>query len=216
MATKEHHQVEAACVQLERAITLFLDEQDYYSATTLAGAAEEIFGAMVERSGQTNAFGNLHQRVCEALTPAEREALRESQPKGRSKDGVKAELNSTRNWLKHSDGAEDVKYMDVEREAFALLDRAVESRLLLLEELTPLIGRFHDYAANRHSGPVFRKLACPSCGLPEGVPLLWGDPDKAAWGASLRGELVLAGCVLDMAERTPLPEYECLECSHRW
>jgi hypothetical protein len=216
MAAKEHHQLEAACVQLDRAIALFLDEQDYYSAATLAGAAEDIFGAMVQRSGQTSAFGNLHQRICEALTPAERDALRESQLKGRSKDGVKAEINSTRNWLKHSDGTEDFRYMDVEREAFDVLDRAVESRLLLLEELTPLIGRFHDYADHRHSGSLFRKLDCPSCGQAEGVPLLWGEPDKNAWGASLRGELVLAGCVLDMAEQTPPPEHECLECGHRW
>ena len=35
--------------QLERAIALFLDEEDYVSALTLAGAAEEILGKLLNK-----------------------------------------------------------------------------------------------------------------------------------------------------------------------
>jgi hypothetical protein len=216
MAAKEHHQLEAACIQLERAILLFLDEHDYYSATTLAGAAEEIFGAMVEHSGGTSSFGHLHQRMKESLTPEEQAALREDQTKGRS-NPLKAALNSTRNWLKHWNGTdEEMMYLDIEREAFDLLERAVESRLMLLEDLTPLIERFRLYAGERYSKPRLMKMQCPSCSQHEGIPLFWGDPDKDTWGASMRGELILAGCVLDTTEQKTVAEYECLDCGHRW
>ena len=43
--------VELAVHQLDRAIRLLLDEQDVISATTLAGAAEEILGKLVEIGG---------------------------------------------------------------------------------------------------------------------------------------------------------------------
>ena len=41
-------------IQLERALQLFLDENDYICAVTLAGAAEELLGKLREQSGETS------------------------------------------------------------------------------------------------------------------------------------------------------------------
>lgn len=59
------------------------------------------------------------------------------------------------------------------------------------------------------------KLACPACGNLAGVPLAWGTPDKETWEASLRGELVIAVCVIQ-PNGGAVPDYACLHCSHRW
>jgi hypothetical protein len=42
--------------QLDRAIRLLLDEKDAISAVTLAGAAEEILGKLVELQGGTHSL----------------------------------------------------------------------------------------------------------------------------------------------------------------
>jgi len=60
-----------------------------------------------------------------------------------------------------------------------------------------------------------KKLICPSCGHPEGVPLVWGDSSEETWKASQRGELVLAGCVIEPIGGA-VPDYACLHCCHRW
>ena len=43
---------ELAEIQLERAISLFINEKDYVSAIALAGAAEEIFGNLLKKMSQ--------------------------------------------------------------------------------------------------------------------------------------------------------------------
>ena len=43
-------------IQLTRAIKLFFKDQDYISSLTLAGAAEEILGALVRKSGKKHAL----------------------------------------------------------------------------------------------------------------------------------------------------------------
>ncbi|MDH3467534.1 MAG: hypothetical protein OES26_16775 [Gammaproteobacteria bacterium] len=48
MAAQWHMQIEVAQCQLNRAITLFLDENDYYSSGTLTSASEAIFGKLIE------------------------------------------------------------------------------------------------------------------------------------------------------------------------
>jgi hypothetical protein len=40
--------------------------------------------------------------------------------------------------------------------------------------------------------------------------MVWGDPYERTWQASLRGELVLAGCVIEMDERGDVARSECL------
>lgn len=45
--------------QLERAVILYLDEKDYISSITLAGASEEILGRLLENKGETNDLNEL-------------------------------------------------------------------------------------------------------------------------------------------------------------
>ena len=47
-------QAQLAISQLEDAVALFLDERSYASSTTLAGAAEEILGKLLESKGIEN------------------------------------------------------------------------------------------------------------------------------------------------------------------
>ena len=54
-ATKE----EIAKIQLERSIVLFLDDDDFVSSLTLAGAAEELLGSLISRKKKTNVLTKL-------------------------------------------------------------------------------------------------------------------------------------------------------------
>ncbi|HEY6528588.1 MAG TPA: hypothetical protein VIZ65_07825 [Cellvibrionaceae bacterium] len=51
--------IDAALVQLDCAIRLFLDEEDYISAITLSGAAEEIIGEVL---GSNPTFSHLNRK----------------------------------------------------------------------------------------------------------------------------------------------------------
>lgn len=50
---------EIAKIQLERSIILFLDDDDFVSSMTLAGAAEEILGELARRNNKTNVLSKL-------------------------------------------------------------------------------------------------------------------------------------------------------------
>lgn len=60
-----------------------------------------------------------------------------------------------------------------------------------------------------------RKDICPACGRREGVPLVWGYPDRETREAARREELVLSGCVME-PNGGAVPDHACLKCSHRW
>ena len=45
--------------QLETALRLYFEQRDYYSAITLAGAAEEILGKMLNHNGEENLLNSL-------------------------------------------------------------------------------------------------------------------------------------------------------------
>lgn len=51
MKDRDYSKIEVALYQLEKAIELFIEGNDYISCITLAGASEEITGRMVQRSG---------------------------------------------------------------------------------------------------------------------------------------------------------------------
>jgi hypothetical protein len=58
-------------------------------------------------------------------------------------------------------------------------------------------------------------MPCPNCGEHAGVPLVWGDPDEKTRAAVLRGEIVLAGCMIEPISGA-VPDYACLKCAYRW
>lgn len=54
------HKIEIAQRQIDTAIELFLNDKDFVSALTLAGAGEEITGKLLERKGERNMVQKLH------------------------------------------------------------------------------------------------------------------------------------------------------------
>ena len=60
------------------------------------------------------------------------------------------------------------------------------------------------------------KECCPVCDHIEGIPLVWGEVYEKTRRAWQRGEVSLAGCIVEYREDGSLPEYECQICKHRW
>ena len=54
------HKIEVARLQLDTAINLFLDDVDFISSLTLAGASEEILGKLLEREGKDSMLKKLN------------------------------------------------------------------------------------------------------------------------------------------------------------
>lgn len=53
---------------------------------------------------------------------------------------------------------------------------------------------------------------CPACRKKEGVPVLYGFPSKDDFERNERGEVILAGCVVD----AECADQQCRSCSHSW
>lgn len=120
------HKIEVAIKQLETAIDLFVDKADYVSAITLAGAAEEILGALVKRKGARPAVDELCTSLISKYVPtADPCHIRNEY------------LNKPRNSLKHANRTnEDTLEIEVEPEAISMIARAL-SNLLTLNRSVP-------------------------------------------------------------------------------
>lgn len=123
---------EVAVHQLECALRLFLDENDYVCAITLAGASEEILGKLLEQLGKEHSLGSF-VNACVAI--------------GKNIHGEEwppkifvTMANEFRDSLKH---ITDGQAVTVPREAAVeVLDRAIENYWLLTADETPLMRRF--------------------------------------------------------------------------
>ena len=103
--------------QLDRAIRLLLDERDPICAITLAGAAEEILGKLIQLQGGTH---SLQDFIDECVTIG-RERFKEE---WKTKDFAEME-NFYRNELKHYVAGSDIT---VTKEcAIGIIDRAIEN-----------------------------------------------------------------------------------------
>lgn len=123
---------EVAAHQLERALRLFLDENDYVCAITLAGASEEILGKLLEKSCQEYALGSF---VKACVTIGKSIHGKEWPPKK-----FVTMSNEFRDSLKH---ITDGQVVTVPKEAAVeILDRAIENYWRLTAEKTPLMHRF--------------------------------------------------------------------------
>jgi hypothetical protein len=124
-------------IQLLRAVILLEDEGEAISALTLAGAAEEILGKMVQEKGHSTAFDDwaafdrsfwdfVVERSNEegrAITAPDEKAL-------------KRKINSTRNELKHNDRGKNVRVEAMfTYEAEEMLLRAIRNYLKLYDRL---------------------------------------------------------------------------------
>lgn len=120
-------QLEAAERQIDRAVSLFINEKDYISAITLAGAAEGILGEAQQKARKQYFFGIL------------REALKKMPFLSMFKPDEISELhlNRIRNFLKHYSG--DLKKQiehPMDLEAIQLLVRAIASYGFLTNTVT--------------------------------------------------------------------------------
>lgn len=103
--------------QLDRAIRLLLDERDVISSLTLAGAAEDILGKIVEHQGGKSSLGSF---IDECLLMGKLAHGEDWKP------GTFVEMrNYTRNALKHHGDGEEVSV--TEESACDMLDRAIEN-----------------------------------------------------------------------------------------
>ena len=109
---------ELAFSQLNVAIGLFAGSKEYPAVITLAGAAEEIYGKLVQQKGGKTALKEISERLCEMHRAAFNEEPNE-------KDYVNLR-NRTKNELKHIGTGGDLT-ADLEYEASELLERALHN-----------------------------------------------------------------------------------------
>lgn len=104
--------LEIAKRQLEAAAEIYVNGGDYLAVITLAGAAEEILGQLLRRTGG--------YAVMDSLIELDKELTG-----GRSFSVVNMEVNRARNALKHAhDSSEDIVVIEP-GEATAMLTRAL-------------------------------------------------------------------------------------------
>ena len=123
-----------ALTQLESALRLFREGDDYFSALTLAGAAEEILGDLLRSRGQQNALDDLtsgavliHKHLFGEEAGAKEFAIR---------------ANRARTASKHLDAGGHTITLDIRDEAKDMLERAIGNYWRLEESLTPAMRLF--------------------------------------------------------------------------
>jgi hypothetical protein len=132
-SVKTYTKQELAEIQLDRAIRIFLDEQDLISAITLAGAAEEILGELLELQGKTS-----------ALTDIVNECVHLGKTIGSEwKTGTfKHMMNFFRNEMKHHDNGLDRMPIPVEA-VHEIINRAAENLRRLTGSQPEQVQRFN-------------------------------------------------------------------------
>jgi hypothetical protein len=137
-----YQKLEVACQQLETALRLFFEADEYFSVITLAGAAEEILGAYLKIKGGTTSLESLVQgaaRISKALTGTA------SEPKS-----LRKVVNQVKNSSKHMDGVADTTFTSYpKKDATDILNRAIDNyyELMSHENIpeTPLVRQFNRY-----------------------------------------------------------------------
>jgi hypothetical protein len=122
MATTLLSAHEIAEHQLLSALKLWR-ENDYISALTLAGAAEEILGKRLRKLGRMSSFDQIKTQIVTAAN-----LLGDT---GKETEKLVAELlNQSRNELKHYAGDESLS-LDLKEDAAEILQRALANHQLL-------------------------------------------------------------------------------------
>lgn len=131
-----------ALAQLESALRLYGSrdsQEELLSVITLAGAAEEILGKLIERRGGNNALESLKAATAamyQHLVPGE---LIDD----KTLKTFANRANRARNALKHLDaGGNPTVQLDLPEEARDILTRAIDNYWLLEESLTPAMAAF--------------------------------------------------------------------------
>lgn len=98
-----------------------------------------------------------------------------------------------------------------------MIDKAVEGAKAGLWEAVKRECALEDAQQQDRSSKPRQLLSgtldrCPACRKLEGVPIVYGFPDEAAFEAADREEIVLGGCLVTGHE----PNRFCKKCSHKW
>ncbi|PSW08903.1 hypothetical protein C9I98_26215 [Photobacterium sanctipauli] len=129
---KTYSKSQLALIQLEKAIALFFEEQDYVCCITLAGASEEITRKILERDSK--------KPVAEKLQGW----FKDKYPDAPENSNFYAHANRTRNSLKHFDNLNESEVEINEAEAAYWLCRAFMnyemSHAILTEPLIRFMG----------------------------------------------------------------------------
>jgi hypothetical protein len=133
---RAHYRKDLALAQLETALQLYFGNGDRGSIVTLAGAADEVFGKYLERSGHSSSLKTLVVAVIAIRERIFGEALSPEEVKG-----IADRANSAKNSLKHI-GQTDIVKFDLESEARDMLFRAIDNYWSLEQKLTPAMERF--------------------------------------------------------------------------
>lgn len=126
-----------ALMQLETALRLYFERNDYYSVITLSGAADEVFGQILKSQGREPRLESIKKSVAAIF-----ERLR-----GRPLDPKKVaeSANFARNALKHwSEGQPLAVQFDAIEEAKDMLERAIANYWSLESNLLPSMLKFQD------------------------------------------------------------------------
>ena len=127
---------EIALRQLERAITLFLNEKDFVSSITLAGAAEEILGNLLKIDDKSHVLEQLIEGALHLnkIHPESAQA-----PKARKE--IANIANYYRNRMKHYNDEASIT-LSTDYFAADIIDRALSNYWALTKTETDLMRRF--------------------------------------------------------------------------
>lgn len=151
---QSYERQQIAEIQLETALRLYFEGADFFSVLTLAGAAEEILGRLVEGRGGECSVNSLSK----AMSRIHWFEFGENLPP----KAFVTRANRTPNALKHAGGGDTAPVvLDIEEEAADMLDRAVTNYWTLADRLTPGMKRFE--MARRNSS---RYAAASNIGFP--------------------------------------------------
>lgn len=133
------HKAEIARRQIESACELFFSGADFLAVVTLAGAAEEILGNLIQRRGE--------EAIIDYLV-----GLDSKLTGGREFADVIKDINGIRNGLKHAKHPNEDELEVEEGEAIAMLSRAVTNYVLFTRgEATPDMVRVYGHLREMHS-----------------------------------------------------------------
>ena len=124
--------------QLERSIQLFLEEKDYISALTLAGAAEEILGKLLNKKDETHALSESIE-ACLKLNGINEHSSKSEIKK--SEKGIANIANYYKNRVKHFNDEESLTF-SVDFFAAEVIERAIDNYCKYTQKETPQIVRF--------------------------------------------------------------------------
>ena len=133
--------LEIAHRQIERAVVVFLDDKDYVSALTLACAAEEILGKLLNKDGKEHWLECISK--CALRTLGFRKKEFESPEALKVKREITSIANHYKNRLKHYNDDGTITLL-VEVAAAEMIDRAISNYFDLTQRETGVMGRFKE------------------------------------------------------------------------